>query len=72
MNVHGVAEIPDDPLGAQAASFQFLRVAPFTMQHLLIAHGHAAATDPVFAVAQVNMVEIGQTEPLWICSKCKM
>jgi len=65
MNVHGVAEVPDDPLGAEAASLKFLRISPFTMQHLLVAHGHAAPTNPVLAIARVNMVEIGQAEPLW-------
>jgi hypothetical protein len=33
------------------------------MQHLLVAHGHAAPTNPILAVARVNMVEIGQTDP---------
>ena len=61
MHVHGIAKVPDDPLGAQAARLDFVRIAPFTMQHLLVAHGHAAPTNPVLAVARVNMVEIGQT-----------
>ncbi len=30
------------------------------MQQLFLAHGHATAANPVFAVAGVNMVEIGQ------------
>ena len=29
MHVHRVAEIPDDPLGAEAASLYFVRIAPF-------------------------------------------
>jgi hypothetical protein len=62
--VHGIAEVPDDALGAKAASLYFVRIATFTMQHLIVADGHAAATNPVLAVARVNMVEIGQTEPL--------
>ena len=68
VHVHGVAKVPDNPLGAEAASLDFLRIAAFTMQHLLVAHGHAAPTNPVLAVARVNMVEIGQTgTPLkWI------
>jgi len=60
MHVHRVPEIPDDPLGAEAASLYFVRIAPFTMQHLFVADGHAAPTNPVLAVARVNMVEIGQ------------
>jgi hypothetical protein len=68
MHVHGLAEIPDDPLGAKAASLYFVRIAPFAVQHLFIAHGHAAPANPVLAVAGVNMVEIGQAgTPLeWI------
>ena len=65
MHVHGLAEVPDDPLGAQAASLYLFRIAPFAMQHLFVADGHAAPTNPVLAVARVNMVEICQREPLW-------
>jgi hypothetical protein len=64
--VHGVAEVPDDTLGAQAAGFKFLRIAAFTKEHLLVADGNAAPANPVVAIARVNMVEIGQTEPLRI------
>ncbi len=32
MHVHGVAEVPDDPLGTQAASLELVRIAPFAMQ----------------------------------------
>lgn len=63
MDVHGLAEVPDNALGAQAASLDFVRIAPLAMQHLLVAHGHAAPTNPILAVARVNMVEIGQTDP---------
>src|SRR5580692_6803124 len=65
MNMHGIAKVPDDPLGAEAARLNFVRIASFTMQHLLVADGHAASTHPVLAVARVNMVEIGQTGTLW-------
>ena len=65
MNVHGVAKVPDDPLGAEPASLYFVWIAAFAMQHLFFAHGHAAPTDPVLAVARVNMVEIGQTGTPW-------
>lgn len=60
MHVHGIAEIADDAFGAHPARFNFVRVAPFAMQNLLVANGHAAAANPVLAVARVNMVEIGQ------------
>ena len=63
VHVHGVAEIPDDPLGAETAGLDFVRIAAFAMQHLLVADGHAAPADPVLAVARVNMVEIGQRNP---------
>ena len=36
------------------------------MQNLLVADGHAAPADPVFAVTGVNMVEIGQRNPFRI------
>jgi hypothetical protein len=66
--VHGFAEIPDNALGAEAAGLYFVRIAAFAKQHLFVAHRHAAPTNPVLAVARVNMVEIGQTgTPLkWI------
>ena len=60
MYVHGITEVPDDPLGALPARFLFIGIASFAVQHLLIADGHAASADPVLAVAGVNMVEIGQ------------
>ena len=60
MNVHGVAEAPDDPLGAQAAGFVLIRIATLRNQNLLVAHGHAAAAHPFVAIAGVNMVEVGQ------------
>ena len=64
--VHGVSEVPDDALGTQAASLEFLRIAAFTMEHLFVAHRNAAATNPVLAIARVNMIEIGQTGNLGI------
>jgi hypothetical protein len=30
------------------------------VQYLVVTNGHAAAANPVFAVAGVNMIEIGQ------------
>ena len=60
MHVHGISEIPDDPFGAQPAGFDFVGIAPFAVQHLLIAHRHAAPADPVLAVARVNVVVIRQ------------
>ena len=63
MHVHGVAKIPDDTLGAQPARFELVRIAAFAMQNLIVADGHAAPANPVFAVTGVNMVEIGQRNP---------
>ena len=60
VNVHRVAKVADNALGAEPASLKFLRIAAFTMQHLFVAHGKTAPTDPVLAIARVNMVEIGQ------------
>ena len=60
MYVHGIAKVPDDSLGAQPASLKLVRIAPFAMQQLLVADGHAAPANPVVAVAGVNVVEIGQ------------
>ena len=65
MYVHGIAKVPDDPLGAQPAGFQFVRIAPFAVQYLLVAHGHAAPANPILAVAGVNMVEVGQRKAPW-------
>ena len=64
--MHGVAKVPDNALGAEPASLKFLLIAALTMQHLFVAHGNTASTNPILAVARVNMVEIGQTEPLGI------
>ncbi len=60
MYMHGITKVPNDSLGAQAASLYLVRIAAFTMQRLFIAHGHAAPTNPVLAIARVNMVKIGQ------------
>jgi len=60
VNVHGFAKVANNPLGAQPASFQFVGVAPFAVQQLFVADSHAAAANPVLAVAGMNMVEIGQ------------
>jgi len=61
VHVHRLAEPADDPLGAQAAGLVFIGIAAFGDQHLLVFNGHAAAADPVFAVARVNVVVVGQT-----------
>ena len=50
----------NDPLGAQAAGFLFIRIAPLAVQQLLVVDGHAAPANPVFTVARVNVVEVGQ------------
>ena len=62
MHVHGVAEIGDDPLRAQAASFLFVWIAPLDVQQLFLPDGHTSTADPVFAVPGVNMIEIGQRD----------
>ena len=51
VDVHGLAEVSDDALGAHAAGFLLVLVASFTLQDLVIEHGHAAAADPVIAIA---------------------
>lgn len=68
VDVHGIAKIPDNPLGALAAGLEFVGIASFAMQHLLVADGHTAPTNPVLAITRVNMVEIGQraTSVEWI------
>ncbi len=60
MHVHGFAEIADDALGTEAASLELVGIASFAVQQLFVADGHAAAADPVLAVAGMNMIEIGQ------------
>ncbi len=57
----------DDPLGAHAAGFFLIRVAPLALQHLLILRGHAASANPVIPVPRMYMIEIGQCAALeWI------
>jgi len=62
VHVHGIAEIADDPLGAQAASFLFVGIAPLDVQQLLVPDGHAPPANPVFTVPGVNVIEIGQRD----------
>jgi hypothetical protein len=64
MHVHGIAEMAYDPLGAQAAGFLFVGIAPLAVQNLVVMNGHAAAANPVFTVARVNVVEVGHAEVL--------
>ncbi len=60
MDMHRIAKAPDDPFGAQPASFFLVRIAAFGDQQLLVVNGHAAAAHPVLTVTRVNMIEIGQ------------
>ena len=71
LHVHRVAEIADDSLRALTAGFAFVGVAALAMQQLFILNGHAAAANPVVAIARVNVVEIGQrgSPLLWIIVK---
>jgi hypothetical protein len=62
VHMHGLPEPRDDSLGAHAAGFLLVRIAPFGHEHLVVFDGHAAAANPVLAVARVNMVVIGQRE----------
>ena len=62
MHMHGVAEVADDPLRAQAAGLLLVGIAPFDMQQLLVPDGHAAPADPVIAIPGVYVVEIGQRD----------
>ena len=55
----------DDALGALLARFLLVGIAPLAVQYLVVTNGHAAAANPVFAVAGVNMVEIGQRANPW-------
>lgn len=60
MYVHGIAEIADDPLGAQAAGLVLVRIASLAVQQLLVANGHAPSANPIVAVPGMNMIEICQ------------
>ena len=62
MDMHGVAEVPDDPLGAHPASLGLIGIPPLAMQNLVIVDGHATSAHPFVAIAGVNMIEIGQVE----------
>jgi hypothetical protein len=70
MYVHGFAEVVNDPLGTLAAGLFFIRIAPLAVQQLLVVNGHASATNPIFTVAGVNVVEIGHRgSPRMGCSQ---
>ena len=69
MHVHGIAEIANDPLRAQAAGFFFVGIAPFAVQQLLVPNGHATPANPVFTVPGVNVIVIGQRDLEWILSQ---
>ncbi len=60
--MHGVAEIRDDPLRAQAAGFLFVGIAPLDVQQLFLPDGHTSTANPVFTVPGVNVIEIGQRD----------
>ena len=51
LHMHRLAEIADDPFGAQAAGFILIRIAALALQHLVILHGHATAANPVVSVS---------------------
>ena len=60
MHMHRIAEIAYDSFGAQTACFVFVRIAALDMQQLLILDSHTAPANPVFPVAGMNVIEIGQ------------
>lgn len=60
--MHRIPEVADDPLGAQTAGFLLIGIASLAVQQLIIANGHASAADPVFPIAGVNVIEIGQRD----------
>ena len=62
MHVHRIAKMAHDALRALLARFLLVGIATFAVQHLLVTYGHAAAANPILAVAGVNMVEIGQRQ----------
>jgi hypothetical protein len=62
VHVHGIAEIADNPLGAQATGFLFVGVATLHVQQLLFPDRHAAPANPVVTVPGVNVIEIGQRD----------
>ncbi len=62
MHMHGIAEVADDPLGAQTAGLLLIGIASLAVQQLFVADGHASPADPVFSIAGVNVVEIGQRD----------
>jgi hypothetical protein len=51
MDVHRLAKVADDSIGAEAASFVLVRIAAFAMQHLFVPDSHAAPANPVLSVA---------------------
>ncbi len=62
MHVHRVAEVADDSFRAQAAGFLFVGIASLHVEQLLFPDGHAPPANPVFPIAGMNMIEIGQRD----------
>jgi hypothetical protein len=51
MDMHRLAEKADDSLGAHAAGFVLIRIAPLALQYLVLLQGHASAANPVVPIS---------------------
>jgi hypothetical protein len=58
LHVHGIAEIRQNLLRAPLAAFVFIRAASFAPYQLTVFECHAASANPVFPVADVDMIEL--------------
>jgi hypothetical protein len=56
--VHGVPEIRQNLLRAAAAALVFIRVAGLASNQFAVFERHASSANPVFPVADVDMVEL--------------
>jgi hypothetical protein len=61
VNSHSVAELIENAFGAIAAGFAFVGVAALDTHGRAITDPEAAAANPFVALAQMNMIEFGQS-----------
>ena len=56
--MHGIAEIGKDLLGTAAAGLVLIGVARLAPDQFTVFEGHTASANPIFPVADVDMIEL--------------
>jgi len=59
LDVHRLAEIPQQLLGAAPAGFFLINVAGFAANQFLVLVPHGSAANPLVAIADVYVIEFG-------------